>query len=112
MTVHTMDQGQAERGIIVRYDEGPPYQTIIRLQSGRYVLGTECQYRIVKKSPPKVEIAELHGGPYDGHQVGMVTDGTVLAIPDLECPDCVHCYQRAPGRPGLQYLGLRADERT
>lgn len=32
-------------GIIVRYDDVEPWLTIIRLADGRFVLGTECQYR-------------------------------------------------------------------
>lgn len=31
-------------GIIVRCDHEKPYRTIIHLNDGRYVLGTECQY--------------------------------------------------------------------
>jgi len=32
-------------GRIVRDDIQEPYRTIIQLSDGRYVLGTECQYR-------------------------------------------------------------------
>ena len=33
-------------GVIVRDDLEDPYQVIIRLDDGRHVLTTECQYRI------------------------------------------------------------------
>lgn len=32
-------------GEVVRDDAGEPYQTIIKLDDGRYILATECQYR-------------------------------------------------------------------
>lgn len=131
VTVQPMDQHQRERGVIVRDDDEPPYVTIIKLESGRYVLATECRYRILAKSctacdqepaavdvtigpatHAKVEIAELHGGPYDGHQVGLCTnDDSVLAIPDMHQSQLCHCYQRAAGVVGLQYMGLREDHR-
>ncbi len=31
-------------GVVVRDDVEPPLRTIIRLDDGRYVLSTECQY--------------------------------------------------------------------
>lgn len=31
-------------GVIVRDDLGPPWETIIRLDDGRFVRGVECQY--------------------------------------------------------------------
>lgn len=43
-------------GVIVRDDAAPPWRTIIRLDDGRHVLSTECQYR----TPPTTE--ESHGG--------------------------------------------------
>lgn len=35
-------------GLIVRDDMEAPWQTIIRLDDGKTVLGTECQYSVVK----------------------------------------------------------------
>lgn len=35
---------QTLRGVIVRDDREAPAITIIRLEDGRHVLGTECQY--------------------------------------------------------------------
>lgn len=32
------------KGIVVRDDEDDPGKTIIKLEDGRYVLSTECQY--------------------------------------------------------------------
>ena len=34
-------------GTIVRDDREEPYVTIIALDNGRYVLGTECQYSLI-----------------------------------------------------------------
>lgn len=36
-------------GRIVRDDREAPYEIIIALDDGRYVLGTECQYSIANK---------------------------------------------------------------
>ena len=33
------------RGKIVRDDIEEPYLTIIELENGKYIMGTECQYR-------------------------------------------------------------------
>jgi hypothetical protein len=38
-------------GIVVRDDMEPPYRTIIRLDDGRFVLASECQYTIVPTVP-------------------------------------------------------------
>lgn len=38
------DTSHAVMGTIVRDDAEPPFQTIIRLDDGRIVLGSECQY--------------------------------------------------------------------
>lgn len=37
--------GEALHGTVVRDDVGQPFETIIRLDDGRYVRGVECQYR-------------------------------------------------------------------
>lgn len=34
-------------GTIVRSDLEPPFETIIKLDNGRYIRGVECQYRIL-----------------------------------------------------------------
>lgn len=38
------DTSRILRGTIVRYDGEEPWVTIISLDNGRVVLGTECQY--------------------------------------------------------------------
>jgi hypothetical protein len=38
-------------GIIVRDDREAPFRTIIRLDDGRFVLATECQYTVRRASP-------------------------------------------------------------
>ena len=38
-------------GRLVRDDVSHPFETIIRLEDGRHVLGTECQYSVVGKDP-------------------------------------------------------------
>jgi len=40
------DTTKTINGIIVRDDSEPPYRTIIKLEDGRYVLATECQYTL------------------------------------------------------------------
>lgn len=40
------------RGTIVRDDAEPPWQTIIRLEDGRYVLAEECHYTPPRDRPP------------------------------------------------------------
>lgn len=44
--VFNYDTAQPLRGTLVRDDAEDPWRTIIRLEDGRYVLGTECQYRL------------------------------------------------------------------
>ena len=39
------DTTKTLRGKIVRDDMEEPYRTIIELENGKYILGTECQYR-------------------------------------------------------------------
>lgn len=34
-------------GVIVRDDMEAPFKTIVKLDDGRYVLGTECQYSLL-----------------------------------------------------------------
>lgn len=38
------DTSRIVMGTIVRYDIEAPFLTIIRLDDGRYILGTECQF--------------------------------------------------------------------
>jgi hypothetical protein len=40
------DTSRTIGGIIVRYDAELPHRGIIRLDDGRYVLTTECQFHI------------------------------------------------------------------
>lgn len=42
------DTSKTVVGTIVRDDVSPPFVTIIRLDDGRYVLGTECMYTVQK----------------------------------------------------------------
>lgn len=42
------DTSKTIGGIIVRDDREKPGRTIIKLDDGRYVLATECQYSIVR----------------------------------------------------------------
>jgi len=42
------DTSNPLRGQIVRDDMETPWRTIILLENGRYVLGTECQYQFVR----------------------------------------------------------------
>jgi hypothetical protein len=42
------DYGHTLPGIVVRDDREAPYRLIIKLDDGRYVMATECQYRDVK----------------------------------------------------------------
>lgn len=41
------DTSKFIRGKIVREDMEEPFRTIIKLSDGRYILGTECQYRFL-----------------------------------------------------------------
>ena len=41
------DTSKMHSGVIVRADREEPFQTIIALDNGRYVLATECQYSFV-----------------------------------------------------------------
>lgn len=50
------DTSKFIRGYIVRYDIDAPFKTIIKLDDGRYVLGTECQFSLV---PFEDYVAEL-----------------------------------------------------
>lgn len=40
------DLANTIRGVVVRNDVEEPYRTIIRLDDGRFVLDTECQYTL------------------------------------------------------------------
>lgn len=40
------DTSKEHTGVIVRADREEPFQTIIALDNGRYVLATECQYTL------------------------------------------------------------------
>jgi len=39
------DESLAFRGVIVRDDMEAPWRTTIRLDDGRYIMASECQYR-------------------------------------------------------------------
>lgn len=41
------DTSSMVKGVIVRDDKEKPLRTIIELVDGKFVLGTECQYRIL-----------------------------------------------------------------
>lgn len=41
------DTSKKHYGVIVRADREEPYQTIIALDNGRYVLATECQFSLL-----------------------------------------------------------------
>jgi hypothetical protein len=41
----TLETSEVLTGVCVRDDMSEPYLTIIRLDDGRHVLGTECLYR-------------------------------------------------------------------
>lgn len=42
------DTSKLHDGVIVRDDREAPFETIIKLDNGRYVRGTECQYTFPK----------------------------------------------------------------
>lgn len=46
MVIFGYDTTKQHKGTIVRDDAETPFVTIIRLDVGQYVLGTECQYRV------------------------------------------------------------------
>lgn len=41
------DTSKKHTGVIVRDDIEEPWQTIIALENGRYILATECQYSFI-----------------------------------------------------------------
>lgn len=41
------DTSKKHKGVIVRDDREEPFVTIIALETGRYILGTECQFSLV-----------------------------------------------------------------
>ena len=41
------DTSKTLKGVTVRDDREEPFRTIIRLEDGRYVLATECQYSAI-----------------------------------------------------------------
>ena len=41
------DTSKSVKGYIVRYDIEEPFKSIIKLDDGRYVLGTECQFSLI-----------------------------------------------------------------
>lgn len=55
--VFRYDTSRPSLGTIVRDDAEAPWQTIIRLDDGRTVLATECQYQ-----PAKLSIGTPAGG--------------------------------------------------
>lgn len=50
------DTSKFIRGYIVRYDINIPFRTIIKLDDGRYVLGTECQFSLVPSEEYMTEL--------------------------------------------------------
>ena len=42
------DTSKIHTGTIVRDDRENPFETIIKLDNGRYLRGVECQYSIIK----------------------------------------------------------------
>lgn len=42
--VYHYNTAKTDYGTIVRDDAETPFETIIKLDNGKYVLGTECQY--------------------------------------------------------------------
>lgn len=44
--IFNYDRSKMIEGVFVREDIGKPYTMIIKLNDGRYVLSSECQYRI------------------------------------------------------------------
>ncbi len=47
------DTSRLVGGAVVRDDNAPPYLTIIRLDDGRHVLATECQYSVPRAAAPE-----------------------------------------------------------
>lgn len=43
------DTNEILHGLIVRDDMEPPFLTLIRLNDGRYIQTTECQYSLAKE---------------------------------------------------------------
>ena len=43
------DTSKEVKGTIVRDDREDPYRTIISLEDGRYVLGIECQFTVIRR---------------------------------------------------------------
>jgi len=43
------DTSKKLQGTVVRDDVDEPYNTIIKLDDGRYVLSIECQYNVIDK---------------------------------------------------------------
>ena len=41
------DTSNCHEGVVVRDDIEEPFETIIKLDNGRYVRGTECQYSFI-----------------------------------------------------------------
>lgn len=55
------DTSKRVAGKIIRDDVESPGHTIIQLEDGRVVLGTECQYSIQKVVDVKPEVAVIEG---------------------------------------------------
>ena len=47
LVCYNYDANKTHSGTIVRNDNEEPFRTIIQLDNGRYLLGTECQYRVL-----------------------------------------------------------------
>lgn len=43
--VYEYDTSKCHEGTVVRYDVEEPFKVIFKLDNGRVLLGTECQYR-------------------------------------------------------------------
>lgn len=44
--IFNYDRSKMIERVVVREDVGKPYTMIIKLNDGRYVLSSECQYRV------------------------------------------------------------------
>ena len=49
LVVFQADPQHVMKGKLVRDDTEHPYRTIIRLEDGRHVMATECQYRLARR---------------------------------------------------------------
>jgi hypothetical protein len=54
------DISHAVNGTIVRMDIEAPYVTILKLDDGRFVLSTECQYTVVEWREDMTKLKEIY----------------------------------------------------